>query len=344
MKKVLLGIAIVLLLLVIGGISLVGWQVVLGPKARAVTARTFEKTEARRARGEYLVENVVSCFHCHSEPDLADPRGRIKAGMKGAGWEFPTPELGKVIAPNITPDVETGIGGWTDDEVARAIQEGVSKDGHALFPIMPYMSFRNMDDEDLASIVVYLRTVPAVKLARPRTELIFPLSVLVKTMPTPLASHDPQPAPVRASAEARGEYIVRTLSGCGDCHSPTGDQNQPLPGKEFSGGSEFPNLWDNGKTLHSLNITPDASGIAHYDQALFIQTFRSGAIAGRPINPIMPIEHYRGMTDGDLGDVFAFLQSLPKVQHRVSNTDAPTLCPVCGKVHGLGELNQAAVK
>src|SRR5689334_3314171 len=138
MKKVLTWIAILLLVLVIGGISLVGWQVVLGPKARAVTARTFEKTEARRARGEYLVENVATCFHCHSEPDLASPGGTPKAGMKGAGWEMPIPELGRVIAPNITPDVETGIGGWTDDEIARAVQEGVDKSGRALFPVMPY--------------------------------------------------------------------------------------------------------------------------------------------------------------------------------------------------------------
>jgi mono/diheme cytochrome c family protein len=341
MKKVLAGIVLLLLIVVIGGISAVGWQVVLGPKARSVTAQTFERTEARRARGEYLVENVAACFHCHSEHDLTDPAGPIKAGMKGAGWELPIPELGRVVAPNITSDVETGIGGWTDDEIARAIQEGVNKSGAALFPIMPYLTFRNMDDEDLASIVVYLRTVPAVKMARERTKLIFPLSVLVKTMPVPLPSHAPKPAPVRATAVDRGAYLVKNLSDCAACHTPADDKGQLLPGLDFSGGGEFHNLFDNMKPIHSVNITSDPSGLAHYDEAMFIQTIRTGRAGGRQLNPIMPIENYRGMTDADLKDIFAFLQSVPKVQHRVSNTDAQTKCPLCGRTHGLGELNKA---
>lgn len=341
MKKVLLGLGVLLLLLVMGGITAVGWQVVLGPKARPVTALTFERTEARRARGEYLVENVAGCFHCHSEHDLSDPTAPIKAGMKAAGWQMPIPELGKVMAPNITSDVGTGIGGWTDDEIARAIQEGVNKSGKALFPIMPYVNFRDMDDEDLASIVVYLRTVPAVNHRMERSELIFPLSVLVKTMPMPLASHAPKLAPLRATAVDRGAYLVRHLANCGECHTPTDDKGAPLPGMEFGGGRAFHDILDHMKPIHSPNITSDPSGIAHYDEALFLQTFRTGHVVSHALNPIMPIENYRGMTDVDLKDIFAFIQSVPQVQHRVSNTDPPTRCPVCGKEHGLGNLNKA---
>lgn len=343
MKKVLIGIGLVLLLIVIGGITMVGWQIVLGPKARPVTARTFERTDARRARGEYLVENVAACFHCHSEPDLNN-NGEPKAGMKGAGWNMPIPELGKVVAPNITQDVETGIGGWTDDEIARAIQEGVNKSGTALFPIMPYMVFREMDDEDLASIVVYLRSVPAAKNKLERTQLIFPLSLLVKTMPMPLASHADRPAPVRATAVDRGEYLKK-LANCSDCHTPTDDKGGPLPGLSLAGGSPFPDVFSgSGKQLHSLNITSDPSGIAHYDESLFIETIRTGRAGGRPLNPVMPYNNYKGMTDADLKDIFAYLQSQPKVQHRVSNTDPPTKCAVCGQTHGLGELNKAPAK
>jgi mono/diheme cytochrome c family protein len=165
--------------------------------------------------------------------------------------------------------------------------------------------------------------------------------VLVKTMPLPLPSHAPKPAPVRVTAVDRGAYLVKNLSNCGECHTPADDKGQPIAGLGFSGGGEFHNLFDHMKPIHSLNITPDASGIAHYDEALFIQTIRTGAVGGRPLNPIMPIENYRGMTDADLKDIFAFLQSLPKVRHRVSNTDAQTKCPVCGRTHGLGELNRA---
>lgn len=214
MKKVILGVLALLVLLVVGAITAVGWQVVLGPDARPVTARVFERSDARLERGRYLVEDVAACFHCHSEHDLNDPTGPVKAGMKGAGWEMPIPELGSVVAPNITPDPETGIGSWTDDEIARAIQEGVNKQGKALFPMMPYMNFRNLDDEDLASVVVYLRSIPAVKQVRQRSKLIAPLNILVNTMPKPLASHEPRPAVSRTSAEQRGEYLVRTVAGC----------------------------------------------------------------------------------------------------------------------------------
>ena len=344
MKKIGLGILSLGVLLTLAAITAVGWQIVLGPDARAVTSRTFERTDARLARGQYLVENVASCFHCHSEHDLKDPSLPVTAGLKGAGWVMPVPELGKIVAPNITPDKETGIGTWTDDEIARAIQEGVNKQGQALFPLMPYLNFRDLDDEDLAAIVVYLKSIPAVSHKMERSELIVPLNVIVKTLPKPLAAHDPRPAPARMTAPARGEYLVRTVAGCQHCHTPTDSKGQPLPGMEFGGGFVLHDPAANLKTLFSRNITLDPSGIAHYDESLFAQALQTGQIAGHTINPMMPIANYRGMQDSDLGDIFAYLQSLPHVQHRVNNTDAPAKCPICGQEHGLGEFNKAPTK
>jgi hypothetical protein len=209
-RRVLLALVGVLVVVIIGGISAVGWQVVLGPDARAVTDRRFEATDARIARGEYLA-SAAACFHCHSEHDLTDPTYPVVPGRRGAGWDMPIPELGKVVSRNITPDPETGIGAWTDDEIARAIQEGVSRDGSALFPIMPYLNFRNMTDEDVASLVVFLRTLPPVKQVRARSEYIFPLNLLINTMPAPLSSHTPV---ARTTPEARGEYLARMVAGC----------------------------------------------------------------------------------------------------------------------------------
>jgi mono/diheme cytochrome c family protein len=204
------------------------------------------------------------------------------------------------------------------------------------------MSFREMDDEDLASIVVYLRSIPAVNKHRERSQYVFPLNVLVKTMPQPLASHAPN-AP-RTTPEARGKYLVRTMSGCQDCHTPQDDKGNFLTQYDLAGGGEFHNVMDNMKPFFSLNITPDPSGIAHYDEAMFIQTFRTGRVAGRLLNPTMPFENYKGMTDEDLKDIFAYLKTVPPVKHRVSNTDAAAKCPVCGRVHGLGDLNQGESK
>src|SRR5262249_46560 len=161
-----------------------------------------------------------------------------------------------------------GLGAWTDDEIARAIQEGVDRTGRALFPIMPYLHFRDLTDEDLASIVVYVRTIPPVVNEVPKPKWPFPLNVLVNTMPKPLTTHHPGPG--RTTAIARGEYIVRTISHCQECHTASDDKGQPLPGLEFGGGGLFRDPSQQMKPVFSANITQDPSGIQHYDEALFI--------------------------------------------------------------------------
>jgi hypothetical protein len=110
----------------------------------------------------------------------------------------------------------------------------------------------------------------------------------------------------------------------------------------FAGGGLFNDPGQNGKAVFSMNITPDASGIAHYDEALLTQTLRTGQVSGRMLNHIMPFESFKNMNDGDISDIFAYLKTVKPVKHRISNTDPPTLCPLCKQTHGLGELNAAA--
>ena len=337
-KTVVLWLFVLVVVVVLGAISAVGWQVVLGPKARPVTNRTFEVTEARLQRGRYLVEGPAHCFQCHTDHDLTIPTGPIIQSKKGAGFVLPIPELNNIPARNITPDPETGIGTWSDDEIVRALREGVRKDGTALFPLMPYPVYRHMDDEDIAAIVVYLRTIPPVKNRVPERALPFPLEYIVKTIPQPLT--DPRPAHPAATAVERGRYIA-TIADCTGCHSPA-KEGTPLPGLEFSGGNAFHTPIPNAPVVFSVNITPDASGIAHYDEALFKQTLRTGTMGGRLLSHIMPFEFYKNLTDADIADVFAYLQSLAPVKHRINNTDPPTPCPLCKQSHGLGALNAAA--
>jgi hypothetical protein len=90
--------------------------------------------------------------------------------MTGAGTPFPlTGLLGTLTAPNLTPDPETRLGRWSDDEMGRAIREGVDPDGSALFPLMPYGCYRHVSDEDLPSIVVYLKSLAPVRFFRRRS-------------------------------------------------------------------------------------------------------------------------------------------------------------------------------
>ncbi len=252
-RAVVLGFVGLILLVVIGGLTLIGWEVVLGPKARAVSTTPFEATEARLARGKYLVEGPAACFHCHSEHDFStEDYPRIEA-KKGAGWVMPIPELNNIASRNITPDPETGIGLWSDDEVARAIREGVRRDRTALFPLMPYLAFSSMDDEDVKAIVVYLRTIPAVRNVVPKRDLPGPLEYLVNTMPQPVMT--PQPSHPASTAVERGRYLV-TMAECVACHTAADDKGLPLPGMAYGGGAMFHDPGQGGKAVFSVNITP----------------------------------------------------------------------------------------
>src|ERR1051325_6762048 len=107
-------------------------------------------TPERIARGKY-VYTVSDCDGCHSARDFSRFNGPVIESRRGEGFEFPA-EMGlpgRISSRNITPDVETGIGAWTDGEKIRAIREGISRDGAAVFPMMPYEAFRHMSDEDV---------------------------------------------------------------------------------------------------------------------------------------------------------------------------------------------------
>ena len=312
----------------------IGWRPIIGPRSRALTARKFESTPARLARGEYMVQHVSPCVMCHSGHDFKQPGFPVTPGTMLAGIRFEEEGMpGEVYSPNITSDPETGAGNWSDDQLARAIREGIGHDGRALFPMMPYGKLRAMSDEDLASVVVYLRTVPPVPHKQPDTKLIFPVNRLINGAPDPIDS--PVPELDRSTAEKRGAYLAR-LATCADCHNAGDEHAQDIPGLEFSGGNVFVGPWG---SVASANITPDPSGISYYDEKLFIQTMRTGSVGARPLNPLMPWPIFRGMTDGDLSDIFAYLKTVKPVHHRVDNTLPATYCKICRQKHGAGDQN-----
>ncbi|HZP17381.1 MAG TPA: hypothetical protein VFB00_05420 [Terriglobales bacterium] len=334
-RIVLIAVVILFIGLALAAIKIFGLRTFIGPKARPLTDRKFESTPVRLARGKYLVEGALGCMDCHSPHDWSKPDAAIPAGMAGTGDVQPFAGLpGRIVAPNITPDQETGIGNWTDDMVARAIREGIGHDGRALFPLMPYQIFRYLPDEDLASVVVYLRSLPPVKNPLPPTQIDFPVKYLIRNAPEPITS--PVPEPSFSNQVQKGEYLVRR-SGCGDCHTPVNSHGQRIPGMELSGGQMFEGPW--GKVA-SQNLTPDPTGIPYYDQAMFITVMRTGKVGPQQLNPVMPWWVVRNLNDDDLSAMFAYLKSLKPVRHRVDNSLPPTLCPLDGTMHGGGNLNK----
>jgi mono/diheme cytochrome c family protein len=325
------GAAVLVVVLALGVTMTVGWRPVLGPRARAVTARRFEPTPARLERGRYLTENVAGCFACHSDYDLKNPAASYPPARKGGGDSLEDHGVPGLVAPNITPDPETGVGAWTDDELARAIREGVGRDGRALFPMMPYRNYKQLSDEDLASVVVYLRQLEPVRNRLPKSNIPFPVSRLINALPEPLTA--PVPEPDRADPVKYGEYLV-AVADCAACHTTRDDRGRPLAGLTFGGG----NLLSDGR-IATANITPDATGIPYYDEALFLEVIRKGHVKARKLSTGMPWWVYRGMSDSDLKAVFAYLRTVRPARHTVDNTEPPTPCKVCNRSHGGGERN-----
>jgi mono/diheme cytochrome c family protein len=332
--KILLVTLMGLVVLVAAGISLtIGWRPFIGPKMRPLTSVKFEATPQRLQRGRYLAVGLAGCSECHSQHDWNTHGAPVIPGTEGSGQWLNMPDLpGRVVAPNLTPDPETGAGTWTDDQLARAIREGIGHDGRALFPMMPYGPFHKMSDEDLASIIVYLRSLPPVRSQPQKTEIIFPVKYLIRAVPEPLTTPVGRPDP--ADRAKYGEYLVN-LAGCVACHTPQ-DRGQPVAGFEYGGGWLMRGPWGEVTTA---NITPDSSGISFYDEALFLQVIRTGYVKARKLNSIMPFGAYKNLTDDDLKAIFAYLRTVKPVKHRVDNTAAPTYCKLCRLRHGGGDQN-----
>jgi mono/diheme cytochrome c family protein len=137
------------------------------------------------------------------------------------------------------------------------------------------------------------------------------------------------------AALRRGEYLVH-MADCTGCHTTADPQNHPMPGMLFAGGRVFVRPWG---TAASANLTRDPSGIAYYDQAQFIRTIRTGLVGARALNSTMPYVFFRHLNDDDLKAIFAYLRTLPPVQHRVDNTEPATFCPKDKNLHGFGDRN-----
>jgi mono/diheme cytochrome c family protein len=322
---------LILGLLVLAAIALtftVGWRPVIGAKKRALTSRKFEATPERVRRGEYLVHAVSNCMDCHSKHDgQTDPP--VLLSQEGTGKVLYEEGGFRLVAPNITSDPETGLGKWSDDAIARAIREGIAADGSALFPVMPYEHFRHMSDEDLASVVVFIRSLPAVRSELPPAKIPFLFARLIQAVPQPVT--EPVAEPDVSTPAKHGAYLA-DMGTCSDCHTPRNPKFQPIPGMEMAGGSPMGGVF-------SANLTSDASGIGYYDEALFIEAIRTGYVRARKLNSVMPWWAFRNMTDDDLKAVFAYLRTLKPVHHLVDNAEPPTQCKLCGHKHGLGERN-----
>jgi mono/diheme cytochrome c family protein len=302
-----------------------------GLKVRPLTDVKFESTPQRIARGKYLAEGASHCFLCHSPRDWSKPGAPPIETKKGSGAILENEKDLMMVAPNITPDEETGAGNWTDDMFARAIREGVGHDGRALYPLMLYYEFKYFSDEDLASVVVYLRTLPPVKNKLPKRNLPEQVQQWIVHLPRPI--YKPVPEPDFSNVMERGKYMTQ-ISGCVGCHTAW---ESPLKPGLFAGGMLLPEPND---SAYSVNITPDQSGL-FYNEDAFIDVIRTGK--GGTLHSVMPWIVIKNYTDEDLRAIYRYLKTTAPVRHYINNIDKPTYCKLCGGTHGSGERNAVKI-
>ncbi len=273
------------------------------------------------ARGEYLARHVAGCIDCHSVRDFTKYSGPVMPGTEGGGGFAFDQKLGLpgvLYAKNITPDAETGIGSWSDEEILRAITQGISKKGDTLFPLMPYPNLNRMAKDDLLSIIAYIRTLKPIKNKIPPRQLMMPIAM---AYPAKFLqpSVDGNVRPPATDPVKYGEYLT-TFADCATCHSPLTPQGPDMT-RMFSGGYVF----DIGThKVVSANITPDsATGIGTWTEAMFLDKFMKyrdeKLVNTNPgtQNTIMPVSEMAGMTDEDLKAIYAYLRTVKPISNKV---------------------------
>jgi mono/diheme cytochrome c family protein len=264
------------------------------------------RAETLLERGTYLVQGIAACGDCHTPRDA---NGHHVAGMEMAGgFEMDLMPLGKPVTANITPDKETGIGNWTDDQLITAIREGKRPDGTIIGPPMPIPFYRQISDRDVQAIVAYLRAVPPVRNAVAKSRYERPLP---PTYGPPVTSV----AEVATSNKvAYGAYLAGPLGHCMECHTPA-DKGRLDMTRLGAGGREF-----NGPhgIIVSANLTPHKTeGIGAWsDQAVKNAITKNVKPDGSPLIPFMPTPWFAKISEPDLDAIVAYLRSLKPVASR----------------------------
>lgn len=259
------------------------------------------------ARGGYLVNGAAHCSDCHGAPDQDEKMLRGEVVPLSGGREFVLP-VGTFRAPNITPDRETGIGRYTDEELARALRYGVHPTGRAMVPFMP---FNDLTDEDLTAILSYLRAQPAVAHEVP-AHAPNPAGQFIKAWllepkgpeETPKKSMTPEPT------AAYGEYLANHVGNCVGCHTKINLRTGKFDGPKFGGGALHVSTNDPKKTFVSPNLTPDPTSgwITGWSEDMFVARMHAGRVhEGSP----MPWQAFKNMTDDDLRAIYRYLRALP---------------------------------
>ncbi len=271
------------------------------------------------ARGEYLFHGPSHCSACHTTKDVGMA---ISAGVKplptgGGVWHMGP--IGTLYSPNLTPDESTGIGRYTDAQIARAIRHGVLPDGRLSF--LMTIGVGRIADDDIRALITYMRSLEPTTNEVPPSEMGLLGNMVFSGVPPKQAG--PERAPPLAATVERGKYLAEGAAACMGCHSPIDlGTGVPKPGTAFTGGDVMASeLDDDPNEYKPRNITPDKeTGIGSWTEEQFLARFAAGRLhRGSP----MPWGNYQNMQPDDVRALWMFLQTVPAVK----NDTGPTVIP-----------------
>ncbi|SMX50874.1 cytochrome C [Maliponia aquimaris] len=258
---------------------------------------TLAQAEPSLERGRYLVEGPAGCGNCHTP---MGPQGFI-AEQNLAGRLVEKNPGFTAISANITPGGD--VAGWTDAELVRAIREGIRPDGSVIGPPMPIVLYRGLSDDDAMSMVMYLRTVPAVDNDPGESVYNIPLP---PTYGPPLTTVS---APPQGVTVDYGAYLAGPVAHCLECHTTFGEMGPMFDTHLGAGGFEFHGPWG---TSVAANITSHPDGLAGYSDEELAKMITQGVRPdGSAMLPPMPYGYLAKMTADDLAAVILYLRSIP---------------------------------
>jgi mono/diheme cytochrome c family protein len=305
------------------------------PLGSALAAGAPDYQQVKAGRYQAI---LADCMGCHTRPG-----GELFAG--GAALQTP---FGKLTAPNITPDNDTGIGAWSEEKFRRAVKQGIAPDGQLLYPAMPYPNYARMSDEDVGRIWDYLQTVEPVRASVPTIQLAWPFNIRALMIGWDWLYFKPSPVKPDAGKSAewnRGAYIVAGPGHCDTCHTPKSlfgaNSGAPLSGASLQG-------W------FAPDITKDAKhGVGSWsvaDVAAYLKTGHNAhSMASGPMAEAIEDSTSR-MDDADLQAIAVYLKDAPApsggLESGVDKNDARMKsgaaiyrdnCQACHGANGEGE-------
>jgi len=333
----------------------VGWcaTLALGPAANAAFGAPVDASLIDQ--GRYLA-TAGDCISCHTRPK----------GVPFAGGLPLTTPFGVIYSANITPDLATGIGAWSEQQFARALHEGIAADGRHLYPAFPYTAYTKITDQDLHAIYAYLRTLKPARYTPPPNEMHFPFGFRGLLAGWNLLYLQPGrylPDHARSAEWNRGAYLVQGLGHCGACHTPRNLLGGERPSQALAGGAYLDEIIDeviddrvtpmDERTVRlwsAANLTQASSGLGAWTVDEIAAYLRSGhnARAGAfgPMSLVIA-NSTSHLNAEDIRAMAVYLKSLPPAplpeqskpaeeRRRAGEIVYTTRCGDCHQSTGLG--------